>query len=247
MDHVLWIGGTPGAGKTALASRLARRHGLRLYSSDTRTWAHVDRGLAAGIDAARLWHELPPTARWDAPDAELVKRSLHHERAPMVADDIRALPDAPLVVAEGTVLSPSLGDPDRCLCLLPTESRRGRGALYEALAAEIEREAAEAGVPVLRVDDIDEAVDAAESHFGHALAAGPRADGRDARRALLREADLAIVEQVRGYFARPWTEGAADDVERAFLCECGHTACTDGVIATVRAAAVEPVFAEGHR
>lgn len=246
MAEAIWIGGTSGAGKTTLASRLARRNGLRLYSSDTRTWAHVDRGLAAGSEAARLWHELPPADRWDAPRDELVARAFHRERGPMVVDDVRALPDTPLVVAEGTVLSARLVDPDRSLWLLPTASRRGSGTLYDALTAEIEREADETGVPVLRVDGIADAVAAAESHFAQTLAAGPRAETRAARRALLREANLAVVEQVRGYFARPWTEGTADEVERAFVCECGDTACTDDVVATVRAAAEGPLLAAGH-
>lgn len=164
----------------------------------------------------------------------------------MVADDVRALPDAPLVVAEGTVLSARLVDRDRALWLLPTPGRRGSGVFYEALAAEIEREAEEAGVPVLRVDAIDDAVAAAESHFAQVLAAGPRAETREDRRALLREANLAVVEQLRGYFARPWTQGIADDVERAFACECGDTACTDDVVATVRTAASRALVAEGH-
>jgi adenylylsulfate kinase-like enzyme len=40
LRHVLWIGGAPGSGKTTIATRLARRHGLRLYSADTKTWEH---------------------------------------------------------------------------------------------------------------------------------------------------------------------------------------------------------------
>jgi hypothetical protein len=246
MAQALWIGGPPGAGKTTLAARLARRHGLRLYSSDTRTWAHVDRGLAAGSEAARWWHEVPPHARWDAPPDELVTRAFHHERGPMVAEDVAQLPPAPLAVAEGTVLSPRLVDHERALWLLPS-GRHGSGALYDALRAEIERETLEACVPVLRPGAIEDTVAAAEEHFAPALAEGPRAETPGERRALLREANEAVVEQVRGYFARPWTRGEADEVERAFLCECGDTLCTSDVLATVREAAAGALLARGHR
>ena len=63
--HVVWIGGAPGSGKTTVARRLARRHGLRLYSADTRTWEHRDRALAAGHAAARCWESLSPAQRWE--------------------------------------------------------------------------------------------------------------------------------------------------------------------------------------
>jgi cytidylate kinase len=52
--HTLWIGGAPASGKTTVATRIARRHGLRLYSADTRTREHRDpRARWAGHGANR--------------------------------------------------------------------------------------------------------------------------------------------------------------------------------------------------
>lgn len=45
-----------------MASRLARRHGLRLYSADTRTWQHVDTLTALGSETARRWNATTPDA-----------------------------------------------------------------------------------------------------------------------------------------------------------------------------------------
>lgn len=258
MQHALWIGGPPGAGKTTVATRLARRRGLRYYNADARTWDHRDRALAAGNEAAQRWE------RWrHAPTAlsadELLALSLHHERGPMVVDDIRALPARPLVVAEGTVVSPALvAAPGRSVWLLPTPELQhtrlasrdgGTNDLYLRLSAEIEREAVEHDAPVLSVDGsrtIDETVAAVEELFAEALAAGPLAHSRDERRALLREANLAQVAQIRAFFARPWARGNAEETERAFICECGRTSCTADPVATVGAAAAGAVLAPGH-
>jgi ribose 1,5-bisphosphokinase PhnN len=103
LGHVLWIGGPSGAGKTAVATRIARRHGLPWYSADTRTWQHRDRALRAGNPAARRWEAMTPQERWvTSTPAGMLAMSLHAERGPMMFDDLRTRPDSPLVLAEGS-------------------------------------------------------------------------------------------------------------------------------------------------
>jgi hypothetical protein len=106
--------------------------------------------------------------------------------------------------------------------LLPTpEFRRARieergtrisDPLYRLVGAEIEREARAHGVPILVVDGsrgIEAMVAAVEERFASALAEGPRAETAAERRALLREANEAVVSQCLAYLARPWTSGDA--------------------------------------
>jgi hypothetical protein len=85
-----------------------------------------------------------------------------------------------------------------------------------------------------------------EALFADALARGPRAQTADERRALLREANLAQVEQMRAFYARPWAEGDAETTERSFVCECGDPACTADVRQTVGTVAAAPALSPGH-
>ena len=205
---------------------------------------------------------MQPSERWLVSPAEMLEMSLHKARGPMVVDDLQALPKAPLVIAEGSTLpAAAVDDHSRAVWLLPTpQFQRARLAerrlpagpheLFVMLAATIEREAHEHGVRVLTVDgtrDIDAVAHAVERLLGGALAEGPCAESLEERRGLLREANEAVVEQVRGYYARPWADGDANAVLRAFICECGDRQCVASVEVPVGVAAAAPVVAADHR
>jgi len=246
LAHVLWIGGASGAGKTTLATRLARRHGLRWYSADAHTWEHRDAAIRAGHEGAARWEEMTPDERHALADerpADLLSLNLDFERGPMTVDDLRRLPPEPLVVADGSTVLPELvarGNAlsDRAVWLVPTFERHrsfhesnGMAHLVEyrwLVIQEVERQAAAYDVNVLRVDDSlgpDEALAAVETLFADAIAAGPRAETRAERRALLEYANDAMVAQARGFLSRPWSTGDEETFIRPFRCECDDPEC----------------------
>jgi hypothetical protein len=245
-----------------VATRVARRHGLRWYNADARTWEHRDRAIRAGSAAAIRWEAMTPRERLDVEErSELLELSLHRERGPMVVDDLLALPSAPLVVAEGTTL-PAAAVPDRSRAawLIPTEEfqqarleerrlPRATRELFLTLTEAIEAEARASDVPIFVVDgsrDVAATAEAIEHLFEPALAGGPRAQSVSERRSLLREANEAVVAQVRAGTARPWADVEGDQVVRTFLCECGDPACDRSVDTRVGVAAAGPIFAPGH-
>ena len=250
---MLWIGGPSGAGKSTIARQLVRRWGLRLYACDTRTWEHRDRAIAAGVDAALRWEALTPAQRAALTTVEHRALEVIPERQAMILDDLAALPSSPLVLAEGTLLPPHAADPARSVWLVPTEHfqtrhrddpERRTEPMDVVIAAVNER-----GIPILVVDGSRPVADIAidvEARLADALSAGPTVTTMDERRALLREANLDVVRQIRTGCARPWATAHAEAQVRTFTCECGDERCEADTDTTIGSAAAGAVIAPGH-
>ncbi len=178
------------------------------------------------------------------PLAEQLTMALHDERGPMTVDDLLALPSSPLIVAEGTQITPKLaGDGSNALWLIPSrevrrdrlEARHGPGGpppLYLFLGQLIEDEVRRAGAQTLVIEretTVEQTMAAVEEYFADALASGPKAETAHDRRALLRYANRAIVSQYRAFFARPWSSGDLSSAVAAFECECADPECDANV------------------
>ena len=129
LGHVVWLGGAPAAGKSAIARRLARKHDLRAYHTDAFTHVHHRRAVEAGLPAAVRWERATPDERWLArPPDKLAEWSIQMNagRFRMVLDDLAALPAEPGIVVEGTPLLPWLAAPyvastRHAVWLIPTQ------------------------------------------------------------------------------------------------------------------------------
>lgn len=114
----------------------------------------------------------------------------------MVQDDLRALPTAPLTIAEGTPITPKVVGSSPALWLVPTpELQRDRlderdllpgvRDLYQHLGNEIVAEVKRFGMRMVGVDSscsLEQVVTKVESHFAEQLARGPVATRRAERR-----------------------------------------------------------------
>jgi hypothetical protein len=152
LAHVVWIGGAPASGKTAVARRLAGRYDLRAYHADSYTRAHHRRALDAGLPTALRWERATPDERWlETPPQELAEWSLEMNagRFRMILDDLAAMPEEPGIVVEGTPLlpwlvAPLVAPPSNAVWLVPTtEFARARLLERRPLAGFLESSDAE--------------------------------------------------------------------------------------------------------
>lgn len=127
--HVLWIGGASDAGKSTVARLLAERHRWQWYPCDF----HEHNHLIARADPERqpaIYAEFQKSVeeRWIQPTPEDLFQAVletNDERFPMILDDLRAMPQRPMILVEGPRLFPKLVAPlltsaHQAVWLMPT-------------------------------------------------------------------------------------------------------------------------------
>ena len=165
---------------------------------------------------------------------------VHWERGPMLVEDVRGLPRAPMIVVEGTTV-PADQTP---VLFLDRPSAWRDDPVFVHFAEAILENARSHDVPVLTVEgSVEETIAAVEEYFAEALARGPKAQTMEERRALTREANEALVFQVRTGTARPWATETPETQRRNFICECDDPDCR--AVITVPVAQFERAAAEG--
>ena len=130
LGHVLWLGGTPCSGKSAVAQQLIARYPVQLYHYDRYEQAHLARRDPARHPAFCADAALSMDNRWVQRVVDEMVRAttaVWHERFAMVIDDLLALPATAPILAEGPGLLPAdvaplLTTPRQAIWLVPTEA-----------------------------------------------------------------------------------------------------------------------------
>ncbi len=144
LEHVRWIGGGSGAGKSTVARRLATAHGLKLYDCDLSISEHVARADATDAPLLRAFLAMDMDERWVNRSPEVMHATFHWfqgEGFDLIVEDLLALPDERPLLVEGfrlipQLVAPLLSRPDQAVWLAPTpEFRRAtfdsRGSIWD--------------------------------------------------------------------------------------------------------------------
>jgi hypothetical protein len=130
LSHVLWIGGSPCAGKTSIADWLAQTFGLHVYHFDRTEREYIARRIAAGDAALAAFLSQSMDQRWLMREPSVMAQSVigfWTERFRQVLEDLLAQPKDPGIIAEGPGLFPEcvfpcLSDLHQAIWLVPTDA-----------------------------------------------------------------------------------------------------------------------------
>jgi hypothetical protein len=132
LDHVRWLGGGSGAGKTTLTRLLARRFGIDSYSTDAMISVHSERLDTSAAPLLERFRQMSMDDRWILQSPAAMYATFpwfHGEGFDLLIEDVREMPaDRPLLV-EGFRLLPQLvkpyvSNPRHAVWLVPTEGFR---------------------------------------------------------------------------------------------------------------------------
>jgi hypothetical protein len=132
LQHVYWIGGGSGAGKSTIARRIAAEHGLHVYSTDNVMSDHARRSTPEDSPLLHKFMDMNMDERWVNRSPETLLETFHWfqgEGFNVIIEDLLGLPREPGVIAEGFRLLPRLVEPllstrANAVWLLPTPAFR---------------------------------------------------------------------------------------------------------------------------
>lgn len=143
LQHVFWIGGGSGAGKSVMAHRLAAQHDLRTYATDDVMSDHARRSTPDHSPYLTRFMAMNMDERWANRSPRIMLETFHWFRGEgfgLIVEDLLALPNDRPVVVEGFrllphLVKPLLASPTHALWLLPTPDFRqaafvSRGSLW---------------------------------------------------------------------------------------------------------------------
>ncbi len=129
LAHVTWLGGSPCAGKSTIADRIAAEHDMTVYRCDDAFFAHAERLTPESRPVFSRLAQASPDEVWLRPVRQQIDEEieLYREEFPMIIEDLLSLPSDRPLIAEGAALMPellhSLGIADyRMLWMVPTEA-----------------------------------------------------------------------------------------------------------------------------
>ncbi len=135
LEHVRWIGGGSGGGKSTVARMLAADHRLRLYASDAIGGPEfVARCTPSSTPLLQAFVAMDMDERWLNRSPHVMLESFHWfqgEAFELILADLLALPDDTPILAEGFKFLPRLVSPlltrrSQAVWLVPTPEFRRR-------------------------------------------------------------------------------------------------------------------------
>jgi 2-phosphoglycerate kinase len=132
LEHVYWIGGGSGAGKSTIARRIAAQHGLRVYPTDDVMTDHARRSSPEDCPLLHRFMAMDMDERWVKRSPKTMFETFHWFRGEsfnLIIEDVLQLPREPGVVVEGFrllphLLKPLLAVPSRAVWFLPAPEFR---------------------------------------------------------------------------------------------------------------------------
>ena len=132
LQHVYWIGGGSGAGKSTIARRIAAQHGLHVYATDDVMADHARRTAPEDCPLLHRFMAMDMDERWLNRSPKVMLETFHWFRGEgfnLIVEDLLRLPREHGVIVEGFrplpyLVKPLLSVSNRAVWLLPTPEFR---------------------------------------------------------------------------------------------------------------------------